>query len=38
MPWRARRPEYCALGSERGVLLPSLQSAIERFASHFVMA
>jgi dTDP-4-dehydrorhamnose reductase len=36
MPSRAQWPDYSALGSERGALLPSLQSAIERFAGHFV--
>jgi dTDP-4-dehydrorhamnose reductase len=30
--WRALRPLNCALVSERGVLMPSLESAIARFA------
>jgi dTDP-4-dehydrorhamnose reductase len=31
--WRARRPRDCSLASERGALLPSLESAIGRFAA-----
>jgi dTDP-4-dehydrorhamnose reductase len=37
MGWRAHRPEYTALGSVHGALLPSLQSAIERFAGRLVV-
>ena len=31
MEWKARRPEYSALQSDKGIKLPSLQHAIERF-------
>jgi dTDP-4-dehydrorhamnose reductase len=31
--WKATRPEYAALSSERALLLPPLDNAIERFAS-----
>ena len=33
MGWRAPRPPTCALGSERGSLMPSFDSAIGRFAA-----
>lgn len=29
--WRAQRPDFAALGSERGQLLPSLEDALARF-------
>lgn len=29
--WRALRPRYCAMGSERGLLLPSLDDAVARY-------
>lgn len=32
--WTAARPAQCALGSERGTLMPSLDSALRRFAEH----
>lgn len=35
MGWRARRPRTSTLGSERGSLLPPLQSAIDRFAAQW---
>lgn len=31
----ARRPAYCALSSERGALLPSLENALERFVTQW---
>lgn len=31
--WRARRPAYCALGSERGTLLPSLDDSLTTYMS-----
>jgi dTDP-4-dehydrorhamnose reductase len=31
LPWRARRPAFSALGSARGVLLPSLEDALRRY-------
>ncbi|HEX2686123.1 MAG TPA: SDR family oxidoreductase [Kofleriaceae bacterium] len=31
LPWRARRPAFSALGSARGVLLPSLGDALRRY-------
>jgi dTDP-4-dehydrorhamnose reductase len=31
----ALRPAYSALGSERGILLPSLDSALNRFTNSF---
>ena len=31
--WRARRPAFVALGTERGVILPDLDHAIARFAA-----
>jgi dTDP-4-dehydrorhamnose reductase len=30
----ASRPRYSALGSERGILLPNLQHALDRYMSH----
>lgn len=36
MGWKARRPKSCPLSSERGNLLPPLQSAIDRFCSEMV--
>jgi dTDP-4-dehydrorhamnose reductase len=33
MGWAARRPHYAPLTSERGLIMPSLGSAIERFAA-----
>lgn len=33
MEWRAPRPSYSALASQRGSLMPSLASAISRFAA-----
>lgn len=32
--WAAPRPIYSALGSERGILLPSLEDAIDRYLCH----
>ncbi len=32
MAWKAARPHFAALTSERGLLMPSLDKAIERFA------
>jgi len=34
--WRAPRPRACSLASSRGRLMPTLASAIERFAAHAV--
>ena len=34
MKWRAQRPLYSALISERGIKLPSLDNALERFFEH----
>lgn len=34
MGWKAERPKNAALGTERGQLLPSLDSAIAHFADH----
>ena len=34
--WAAARPQRCALGSERGTPMPSLDHAIERFAAAMV--
>ena len=31
MGWTARRPAYSVLGSERGTLLPPLESVLDRF-------
>ncbi len=31
MEWKARRPEYSALQSDKGIKLPSLEHALERF-------
>ena len=33
--WRAKRPRASAIASERGALMPSLQSAIDRFCAGF---
>lgn len=33
--WRAERPAYAALGTERGQILPSFEAALERFARGF---
>ena len=35
MPWIAPRPQACALASERGSVMPPLQSALDRFQAHF---
>jgi dTDP-4-dehydrorhamnose reductase len=35
--FRAPRPAYSVLGSERGALLPSLEEALQRFASEHAM-
>lgn len=34
--WVAARPAYSVLGSERAVLLPPLESALHRYAGHYV--
>lgn len=36
--WAAKRPAYSALATQRGQLLPSLESAIERFAAENIRA
>jgi dTDP-4-dehydrorhamnose reductase len=36
--WVAERPAYSVLGTERARLLPSLQSALERYAAEYVRA
>jgi dTDP-4-dehydrorhamnose reductase len=33
MGWTARRPRYAPISSERGLIMPSLTSAMERFAA-----
>jgi len=33
--WRAERPRYAVLGTSRGQLMPSLESALARFAERF---
>lgn len=35
MGWVAQRPAYAAMTSERGLIMPSLASAIDRFAHEF---
>jgi dTDP-4-dehydrorhamnose reductase len=35
MAWTAPRPTDCTLASERAWIMPSLQSAIDRFQAHF---
>lgn len=35
MGWTARRPRFAALTSERGLIMPPLASAIDRFACEF---
>ncbi|MCW2392752.1 dTDP-4-dehydrorhamnose reductase [Sphingobium sp. B1D7B] len=34
MNWPARRPRHASMSSERGLIMPSLASAIDRFALH----
>ena len=31
LEWAARRPDYCALASERGALMPTLEDALARY-------
>ncbi len=38
MGWRARRPGHAPITSERGLIMPSLDSAIERFAETMQVA
>jgi dTDP-4-dehydrorhamnose reductase len=38
MGWAARRPGYAPISSERGLIMPSLDSAIERYADAMSMA
>ena len=33
MPWKAKRPRYAALSSERGLILPTLENAIARYVA-----
>jgi hypothetical protein len=38
LEWAARRPNYCALGSERGAFLPTLEDAPGRYLRESEMA
>jgi dTDP-4-dehydrorhamnose reductase len=37
LDWRAQRPQYSVLGSSRGIVMPSLSSAIDRFCADLSM-